>query len=345
MRLFFALLAFIISLAGLPQQRIDLPLPQHLGPSCQFSVLNYCYGDTVYFINQTIRMMNPSWEISDSSGIIYSSTDTNIKFFFPSLGTYSITLRADNGHPDSITKTLVIDTATKASFDFQQCSQQFINMSSCSATFYWDFGDGAFSTALFPVHLYADTGFYTVTMIAAAGTMIDSMVQTIYVYSRGFPTADFTYFQSNDTVYFFGDTLADNFNWDFGDQTTSVLKNPIHVYPDTGDYFVSLSVNNYCDVKWQSQLIHVFPSLGVTASQDQNHFLAFPNPNAGQFTIMSSEEISQIEIFTVLGKNVHSEKASGKQVALALGNLSDGAHIIKVFYKKGGSSAGKIILH
>lgn len=349
-----AVFSFCLSLSSFSQQVVlkngDLPTPQHLGPSCQFSVLNYCYGDTTYFMNQTIRMMNPSWEIADTSGIIFSSVDTNIKFFFPAMGTYSVTLRADNGHPDSIIKAIVIDTATNADFTFQQCSQRFINMSSCATSFYWNFGDSSSSTDSLPVHLYADTGSYTVTLIVFNGTVSDTLTQNIYVYSEGFPTANFTYFQSNDTVYFFGDTVANNFNWDFGDQATSTLQNPAHVYTDTGDFNVSLFVNNYCDIKFQSQLVHVFSTSGVFSHDEENiPITIFPNPFRDAATLKISDsrfKNLQVKITDVFGREVtQSVIPSGTgYLTINRGNLNSGIYFVSVLSEGKNIGRSKLII-
>lgn len=313
----------------------DANAPLHLGPSCQFSALNNCYGDTTYFINQTIRMMNPSWKIADASGILFSSFNTDIKFLFPAPGTYSVIVYADNGHPDSLTKVLVIDTTTIADFTFQQCTQRFVNMSSCAANFYWNFGDGNFSADPLPVHLYADTGSYVVTLIASSGTMSDTMTQNICVYSKGLPTANFTYFQSNDTVYFYGDTLAENFNWDFGDQTFSPLQNPSHAYTDTGDYNVFLLVTGFCGMATQSQLIHVSPPVNV-ASQFEINFplLIYPNPFKDKAVLQAPDSRlvnSQLHIFNVLGREVFPEIINNSDsIEIHKSDLTEGIYFLRL---------------
>lgn len=38
-------------------------------------------------------------------------------------------------------------------------------------------------------------------------------------------------------------TGGDTYSWDFGDGTTSILENPVHLYTDTGTYYVTLIVN------------------------------------------------------------------------------------------------------
>lgn len=331
------------------KQGPDLPGPLHLGPSCQFSVLNYCYGDTTYFINQTIRMMKPRWEIADTSGIIFSSDSTHIEFLFPARGTYSVTVRADNGHPDSLTKIIVIDTTTKADFTFQQCSQQFINMSSCATGFYWDFGDSSYSTDPTPVHLYADTGSYAVSLIASNGTVSDTLTQSIYVYSKGFPTGSFTYYQSNDTVYFLGDSVADNFNWDFGDTGTSVLKNPAHAYAATGDYTVAHVVNNYCGLGINSRVIHVFPPAGVPSQAGTDLSLhIYPNPFGEKTTLRIPGfhfTAAEVKILDVFGREIFTETINSPGPhTIHKGNLPNGIYFIRVLREGEMIGSSKLII-
>ncbi|MEQ9187167.1 MAG: gliding motility-associated C-terminal domain-containing protein [Cryomorphaceae bacterium] len=72
---------------------------------------------------------------------------------------------------------------------------------------WWNFGDpssGALneSSVLFPSHFYADTGSYTIVLIAQSDTIFDTLQTTIYIYPR--QSLDL----GPDTTLCFGDTLA-----------------------------------------------------------------------------------------------------------------------------------------
>ena len=336
--------------APVSAQKGATPAPLHMGPSCQFSVTGFCFGDTTVFINQTIRVMAPEWEITDTTGIIYTSIDTNIKFLFPYAGTFSVTVKANNGHPDSLTKILVVDSVTKASFTFQQCTQSFVNMSSCATGFSWDFGDGNTSTAPYPVHLYSDTGTYTVKLIAYNGVASDTLTQNITVLSIGFATAQFTYYQSNDTVYFFGDTLAQNYSWDFGDQNFSTQQNPFNVYADTGDYLIVLIVNNYCGMYFYSQTIHVFPPASVPSllNNTGQGLSVFPNPFEESTTIQvpGSKIIkAHIRLFDVFGTEMLSRSIlNADSFILTKGSLKKGLFFIEFTTENSGVYRSKVVV-
>ncbi len=54
---------------------------------------------------------------------------------------------------------------------------QFNNLSSNAQSFFWSFGDGTFSNEINPYHVYTDTGFYTVTLIADGGNCgVDTII-------------------------------------------------------------------------------------------------------------------------------------------------------------------------
>ncbi len=119
----------------------------------------------------------------------------------------------------------------------------------------WDFGDGATSSELEPVHQYGDFGEYSVTLTATneiCGTM--SVTEPVYVFEdSSFLNgcyADFYFdfdYENEDynTVIFYDYSYSDggivSWTWDFGDGNISNEQNPIHYYDD-GEYLVSLTV-------------------------------------------------------------------------------------------------------
>lgn len=76
----------------------------------------------------------------------------------------------------------------KANFSFSQSASGdtifFSNISIASNNFTWYFGDGTTSTLQNPFHVYADTGFYSVSLFAKDSMCdVDRICQTIYVSS------------------------------------------------------------------------------------------------------------------------------------------------------------------
>ncbi len=71
----------------------------------------------------------------------------------------------------------------------------FSNCSEDANTYAWDFGDGHISTDEIPTHIYQSGGEYTVKMIAANETSVDTVSKTITIANGG------GYFSVNETQY------------------------------------------------------------------------------------------------------------------------------------------------
>ena len=119
-------------------------------------------------------------------------------------------------------------------------------------SWFWDFGDGNTSTLQNVTHQYVDNGSYIVTLsVVDDDQAVNQVSRKISVLNVG-PTAKFTFFSPflpkiNDTILF-TDTSIDadgtvvSWSWDFGDEATSNVRNPVHNYSDGGTYRVSLRV-------------------------------------------------------------------------------------------------------
>lgn len=292
-------LAFLLmySMAAYSQaNRYAVNSVMHPPPEPDFGWTNACLGDSTHFYNATIRASTYTWTVIDSSGssaiILDTSHATNITYLFPSVGVYYIMLEADNGHHVSVTKTLVIDTVTTVDFSYMRCSNVFSNMSTCASAFYWDFGDGDTSSAAIPVHQYADTGTYVVTLIAYGSGSTDTIRKSITINATHFASPVFTYYQSNDSIYFHApDTdpyMA--YYWNFGDGTNATGRDTVHVYPAPGIYTVGFIVQNGCGYSINSDTIMVQPVMGLPGMVVNNFVRGYPNP-------LKQEDIFILEIF------------------------------------------------
>lgn len=118
---------------------------------------------------------------------IDSATTTDYSFYFANTGKYDLTLYADNGHLTYLSRTLTVNSAIDADFDFLQCTNQFVNISYCADQFLWNFGDGDTSALPLPIHKFSDTGTYTVKLKAWKGSIIDSVSKTVKVDVLSYP--------------------------------------------------------------------------------------------------------------------------------------------------------------
>ena len=161
------------------------------------------------------------------------------------------------------------------------------------AKFLWDFGDDSGSSGKTVEHTYADEGTYTVTL-----TVVDdenrigvSKKEVDIVYRNQAPTAslDATYggfgqqVKVNSIAFFDAGASSDpdgdvlEFEWDFGDGSTSSLLRPNHQYNSIGNFTVTLTVRDSSNESstaetWVSVNIRTYT---VDFVQDEITFPAF----------------------------------------------------------------------
>ena len=123
-------------------------------------------------------------------------------------------------------------------------------------TFDWQFGDGATSNEIYPMHEYAEEGEYIVTLTAnndVCGEMVFEDVVFVWDDSIFFDRclADFYYTidsTNTNTVNFYDASYSEygvsSWLWEFGDGTTSSEQNPIHTYSEEGEYIVTLIIES-----------------------------------------------------------------------------------------------------
>jgi PKD repeat protein len=225
-------------------------------------------------------------EISEWIGPYNSGKTISVEHKWENIGYYDVRVRAkdDEEHISSwspILTVLIIDiNATPPVADFTleliDCgSIQFANKATDPDGFImsvlWDFGDGKKSSEMNPTHTYKKSDDYTVTLTVLDNDNLTSTVtKSLYVPKK--PRAEFSIERTNKkTVEFYdksndSDNVIQTWYWDFGDGSTSHLKNPSHVYDQYGDYDVSLTVEtNYgCYNKVQHKVSLKEPKIKIT---------------------------------------------------------------------------------
>ncbi len=111
----------------------------------------------------------------------------------------------------------------------------------------WDFGDGGASIQQNPQHVYTDTGYFYVQLIAINNGCPDTLRIDSFVHVYP-PIANFLV-SANCAVplrrIFTDRSLgADTYLWNFGDGNTSNIPAPTHTYAAQGVYIVTLTVTN-----------------------------------------------------------------------------------------------------
>lgn len=121
--------------------------------------------------------------------------------------------------------------------------------------FTWYFGNGDSSSIDEPSVTYGKLGTYTITLIAEDTVCGIADTNTLVVHhNKGVKVLsdfDLEYAGCDKSFEVTFNNQSDNaqgFIWDFGDGTSSNLKDPVHSYPDSGSYTVRLiAINTLCN--------------------------------------------------------------------------------------------------
>ncbi|MBC7904103.1 MAG: PKD domain-containing protein, partial [Gemmatimonadaceae bacterium] len=203
------------------------------------------------------------WNFGDAG----TSTQKNPTHIYNTAGTFNVTLTITDskGCRNTVTKNgfiiitkPVVGIANApaggcAPFTYSPVS----NVSAVDgvASYFWDFGDGgATSTLPNPSHTYASTGNYTLKLVITTtdgckdSVIINNAVKVGTPAVVDFSSAPTTACASASIQFTDLSSTGDQWLWDFGDGTTSTLKNPLHVFADTGLFDIKLTVtNNGCE--------------------------------------------------------------------------------------------------
>lgn len=251
-------------------------------PTASFTVnqTDGCTPLTVQFTS-TSSSNTTSFNWQFPGAIPSSSTTQNPTVVYPNSGSYSVTLTVSNSAgSNSATQTnyITVNPLTTASFSsmINGTTASFINTSSNTTNYSWDFGDGNTSIQSDPSHLYVNDGTYTVTFIANGLCGADTATQLVVVTTP--PTAGFTSNLTGGcaplTVQFssISSANATNFDWQFtgGSPSSSSVENPTVLYSTPGIYSVTLTVSNSAGSNTATQPNYItvdsFPTSGFSNS-------------------------------------------------------------------------------
>ena len=205
---------------------------------------------------------------------------------------------------------------------------------------YWEFGDGTTSTVQNPpVHTYP-VGIYTVKLTVTAPGGTDTETKTSYIVSGdAAPVADFTGTSTTGlyplTVRF-ADASAGNistYSWNFGDGSSSALKNPNHTYTWPGTFDVSLTVTGPGGSDTETKTAFVNTNVQTPTADFSADPTTGLNPLHVQFTDQSTGNLTGITYawdFGDMGTSTlqnpdHTYTANGQYTVTLTINTANGA--------------------
>ncbi len=131
---------------------------------------------------------------------------------------------------------------------------------------YWNFGDNTTSTVFNPFHVFPSAGNYKVKLIAESDFGCkDSITKNISSYPPVIVDFAWKNVCLGDVMQFKDKSLVPNssimtYTWDFGDGSTSKIKDPSHIYKTYDSFLVRLSiVTGYNCTYDSSHITEVYP--------------------------------------------------------------------------------------
>jgi PKD repeat protein len=199
------------------------------------------------------------WDFGDGNT---SVLENPVHTYFTA-GTYVVCLTATSacGSNQTCQNITVTCSAPQAGYTFltNELAATFNDISTNNPTqWFWDFGDGNFSTDQFPTHTYASPGAYTVCLTASSNCGNNQACDQVIVTCTP-PQAAFEVETNNYTAIFTDNSTnaPSQWLWDFGDGNTSSLANPVHEYVNSGTYTICLTVSSACGNNQTCQTITV----------------------------------------------------------------------------------------
>ena len=218
-------------------------------PVADFAANRPCFGDSTQLLDASTisapdSIVSWDWVLGDNQ----TSTDPNPYILYSVADSFLVTLTVttSNGCFSSYSDTVIVNPSPVAAFTANDTClflptfffDQSVADNGVIDNWWWDLGNGANSIEQNPTLTYFEDSVYTVTLaVSAEGGCVDTITQNVEVFPL--PEAGFTAepvcfgeeTQLIDTSTVTSGNIA-GWDWDLGDQTTSTLQDPTHVYAD-----------------------------------------------------------------------------------------------------------------
>jgi len=249
-----------------------------------------CAGDLIIFdasesMDPENGSMKYQWKFSDGKEM----SGVNIARIFTKGGIYSAlltvtddsNLEGGNSDKDQIIVNVIESPVANAGEDQVGCAGHMIYFDGTRSTdidglvnsYEWDFGDGTTGGGATPSHVYEKAGKYRVSLRITGDQTgncdyTDSDHMIVIVHEA--PVSTFTCpmdFPMGEPVHFDSSKSSGNganiiqWEWGFGNGSTSLLKNPKHTFEKSGSYIIALTVTTdsqtECNQTVSKKSIHI----------------------------------------------------------------------------------------
>lgn len=242
-------------------------------------------------------------------------------------GTYTVTVTNESNCTD--VETIVINqgngTPVNAGADLTVCQGESVTLSGSGGTSYF-WSNGVTNGVPFTANA---TNFYVLSGLGASCPGTD----TVWVMVNPLPSTQFTATPNLLTVQFTDQTPgAVTHAWNFGDNGTSTLANPSHIYANPGAYQVCLTTTNAdgCS-KTVCETISV-TATGTTAPVGF-HFSVAPNPVSDMLHVSIDHpagSVLNLRVMDATGKVLAATPFSGNAAEVNVASLAPGVYILEL---------------
>lgn len=225
------------------------------------SVSSICANDSFSLtaVNYIGTIQTWQYRLQGSPTWISMGTNATVtNFSLSTSGVYEFSFIVKSGSCSSAqsqVKLITVNTLPLVSFSVnptcEDINASFVNSTTGTNTYVWDFGNGNSSNLVNPQTIYSNSGTYSVKLTAtSAFGCVDSLRQNTTIYQKpsvGFIFADSLCF--SDQVSFTntsnaGQGTISTIEWKDNGSTFSSLLNPNYVFPTEGNHTVRLTILN-----------------------------------------------------------------------------------------------------
>ena len=114
----------------------------------------------------------------------------------------------------------------------------------------------------------------------------------------------------------------------------------------TSNYYTSLTLGyeDYLCCIWE---VTEFADVTIVDIAElppsENQLIIAPNPASGAITISAASEIEQLQIFDIVGRLIHNQTPTSKEVVFDTGILAKGVYLVRALLRDGAVQTGKIV--
>ena len=242
-------------------ESIDMEVELPDFPTSDFLYTNVCFPSDVVFTNQSVvasgTINTYEWDFGDNS----TSNLQSPTHSYASDGTYTVelTITTDINCVATYQTDVTVYPKPNANFSFVPgCLGDptvFTNLSQINSPgsitqYEWDFGDAQTSALASPSNFYAAENTYDVELITTSGDGCkDTATAIINVYPspevdisvQAECTLDDVQFVNNSSI---SSGTITTYDWDFGDNSTSAVAAPIHVFSTPNTYTIEFTATS-----------------------------------------------------------------------------------------------------